>query len=76
MFLLLSNASKKNGGHQLPGLLADYQIISILITRPTYKHILCQAVRKLSGTMDIEELIANNELSIALTDRKEAGVAH
>jgi len=32
---------QKNGGHQLPGLLADYQIVSILITRPTYKHILC-----------------------------------
>jgi len=65
---------QKNGGHQLMGLLADYQIISIHITRPTYKHILYQAMKKLSGTFNIEELTAHNELSIALTDRKETGV--
>jgi len=65
---------QKNGGHQLQGLLADYHIISIHITRPTYKHILYQAVRKLSGSVDIEELTANNDLSIALTDRKVTGV--
>jgi len=42
-----------------------YQIISIHITRPTYKHILYQAIGKLSGTICcIDELIAYNEISV------------
>jgi len=64
-----------NGGHQMKGILPEYQIISIYINRLTYRQILYQALAKLSETIDISKLVADNEISVALTDKKEPGVS-
>jgi len=53
MFLLLSNASKRMVVTKWKVLLPHYQITSIHITRPTYKHILNQAIKKISGTFTL-----------------------
>jgi len=59
----------------MKGILPEYQIISIYINRPTYRQILYQALAKLSETIDISKLVADNEISVALTDKKEPGVS-
>ena len=59
----------------MKGILPEYQIISIYINRLTYRQILYQALAKLSETTDIDQLVADNKISVALTDKKEPGVS-
>jgi len=65
---------QRNGGNQMKGMLPEYQIISINIRKPTYRQILYQAIGKLDGKINIDEQLASNSISIALTDKEEPGV--